>query len=99
MLCITNIFNFIRSIYMFNAMLNNCNGEQQLKKGSQLNPLFHFQKYQLAPKTFGYRHQGDPPAKIEHQFAGEFGLRGVPLMRKAEVFGANQVYFWLDKMK
>ena len=25
------------SVDTFNAMLNNCNGEQQLKKGSQLN--------------------------------------------------------------
>ena len=24
------------------------------------NPLLYFQKYKLAPKTFGFRHQGDP---------------------------------------
>ena len=47
------------------------------------NPLLHFQNDKLAPKTEGFRHQGDPsgvppnpPAKFEHQFAGGFG--GIP---------------------
>ena len=52
-----------------------------------VNPLHHFQKYKLAPKTFGFRHQGDPsgvppnpPAKFEHKFAGGPGgpPRGPP---------------------
>ena len=54
-----------------------------LKKYSRLrqkivtfNPLLHFQNCKLAQKTFGFRHQGDPPnppAKFEHQFAGGSG--------------------------
>ena len=45
-----------------------------------LNPLLHFQNYKLAPKTFGFRHQGDPsgappnpPANWCSNFAGGFG--------------------------
>ena len=38
------------------------------------NPLLHFQNDKLAPKTFGFQHQGDP------NFAGGFGgtPRGPP---------------------
>ena len=57
------------------------------------------QKYVwLAPKTFGFCHQGDSPespAKFEHQFAEGFGgtPEGSPWCRKPKGFGAN-LYFW-----
>lgn len=32
---------------------------------AEVNPLLHSQKNNKAPKTFGFRHQGDPPRFAE----------------------------------
>ena len=59
--------------------------------------------YRLAPKTFGFWHQGTvflfsrTPKRFYSNSAGGFG--GSPCCRKPKVFGANQVSSWKDKMK
>ena len=67
-----------------------------------INPLLHLQKYKLAPKTFDFQHQGDPPnpqrIRAPIRWRNRRDPEGSPLCRKPKVFGANQAYFWGDKL-
>ena len=48
---------------------------------AEVNPLINSQKYNKAPKTFGFWHQGDPRGSVSESRWGSPDAKG---------FGANQ---------